>query len=348
MLATVERVEGEVNILASSGKTPVQASGELLEGQGIEAAGEKSGAILLYPDGTRVELGPQTEIRDMAARPAKRAMVARGAVKARVAKQPQGQPMVFVTPHGEARVLGTTLRIVVDPDPRKGTRLEVEEGKVQLKNLLGRTVDVPSGHFAVAATGLELSVKSLPIDEILLVARNAKIFGNDWHGVRDPAAADGVALEARAQPLDKVRARLDKGTLGYVEFAFQADPNRDYSAWIRGCCTATDARQGSDALLMVPRSAATFTGGADDRGVFGGFNGFSDRTGYWWVGGVADERSGHDTDIAPVVLRFAAAGPQTLRIYGIETPMRFDLIRLSTRQKTRPADAPQSTDPGRK
>jgi hypothetical protein len=58
-------------------------------------------------------------------------------------------------------VVGTTLRLYVDPDPKKGTRLEVEEGKVELKNLAGKTVYVESGHYAVAGVGVELVTRKL-------------------------------------------------------------------------------------------------------------------------------------------------------------------------------------------
>jgi hypothetical protein len=58
------------------------------------------------------------------------------------------------------------------------------------------------------------------------------------------------------------------------------------------------------------------------------------------VGGDADGAN----DEQPVVVRFARGGPQLLRLYASETPIRIDAIWISATQKTRPA--PQGS-PGR-
>jgi len=93
--------------------------------------------------------------------PGKRLSLTQGTLRAVVAKQPIDHPMILQTPHGEAKVVGTTLRILIDSDPAKGTRLEVEEGKVELGDLAGRTVSVESGHYAVAADGAGLVAKPI-------------------------------------------------------------------------------------------------------------------------------------------------------------------------------------------
>ena len=88
----------------------------------------------------------------------KRLYLSKGRVSATVARQPEGQPFILSTPHGEARVLGTTLRLTVEAAPAGGlTRLEVVEGKVRLQRRDGKAVDVTSGHLAVAADGVDLS-----------------------------------------------------------------------------------------------------------------------------------------------------------------------------------------------
>jgi hypothetical protein len=105
-----------------------------------------------------VELRPNTAAVFPAADAGKRIQVERGVVRAQVAKQPAGQPMVFQTPHSDATVVGTTLRLIVDPDPKDGTRLDVEEGKVRLlRKLDGKSVDVTTGHYAIVATGIPLA-----------------------------------------------------------------------------------------------------------------------------------------------------------------------------------------------
>lgn len=170
-IASVQRLEGEVFVVSGPTRTPAKAGQDLRAGDGLECRGALSWAIVSFPDRTRVELEGNTVVRELLGRqPGKglRVVVEKGAVKAEVAKQPAGQPMLFLSAHGQAQVLGTTLRIVVDADPKKGMRLEVEEGKVELANLAGRTVVVETGHFAVATPGTMPASRRLPKEEVLL------------------------------------------------------------------------------------------------------------------------------------------------------------------------------------
>jgi hypothetical protein len=73
--------------------------------------------------------------------------------------QPSGRAMVIVTPHGEARIVGTTLKLSVEA---ASTRLDVVEGKVRLSRPGAEWADVIGGHFAVAAEGVELAARPLP------------------------------------------------------------------------------------------------------------------------------------------------------------------------------------------
>jgi ferric-dicitrate binding protein FerR (iron transport regulator) len=161
-LAKVEEIAGDAFLLTKEGKSPVMAGANLLPGQGLETAGGASRIVLRFPDQTRVDLGPETVLAEVKTDSGKRLSLTQGTVRAVVAKQPKDEPLMFTTPHGQTKVVGTTLRLVVDPDPKKGTKLEVEEGKVELKNLAGKTVMVESGHYAVAAVGLELVVHRSP------------------------------------------------------------------------------------------------------------------------------------------------------------------------------------------
>ncbi len=130
----------------------IESTGKpLLEGEGIDGA-----AVLVFVDGTRIESTEGTELRKLSAR---RVTVEKGAITAKVAT-----PMVFVTPHGEASVLGTTLSIAVDD---ASTRLEVTEGKVKLTRDR-KSVDVKAGQFAVAAANVELVARPTPKFDTLL------------------------------------------------------------------------------------------------------------------------------------------------------------------------------------
>lgn len=160
-VATIERVEGEVAVLSAESRTAAAAKSSILSGQGLETVGAASSVEISYPDGTRVKLDPGTLVKEIADgdKKGKRLFLARGGLWASVRNQPADQPMILTTSTGEAKVLGTKLRLVFDE--RGATRLEVEEGKVRLKRLADQKfVDVTSGHFAVATSGVEL--KPLP------------------------------------------------------------------------------------------------------------------------------------------------------------------------------------------
>ncbi|MCI0655972.1 MAG: FecR domain-containing protein, partial [Acidobacteria bacterium] len=339
---SVARIERATAALLVKGdvKTELKGGEEVDSGQGLEA-GPGGAAILVYADTTRLELGPETEVNDFRAEGGKRLFVAKGEIRAKIAKQPAGQPMVFLTPYGEAKVLGTTLRLLVSSDPKKGARLEVEEGKVQFKsNLTGKTVDVLTGHYTVAALGAEMTARSLPIADVVLFPRQAKMTGDEWRMAKDPQAPGGLVLEASMQN----RGFPGKNTpdfflkyTSYVTFTFNADADKDYHVWIRGCYIPLVAGKGEgNGSVAVEAPTGRFTG----RCVFFSripelsgfmFDFFKSRPGYWWVGGNEQPKR------VGTALRFAKSGPQVLRLYGTE-PLLIDCIWLSAVQDTRPDD----------
>ena len=222
-VARVDRVRGEVLLLPD--RQPAAEGQALLRGQGVETSGPASKAVLRYSDGTRIELGSGAVLEKVEdGETGKRVSLGAGSFKAIVSKQPEGRPMVFVTRHGEATVLGTTLRMVVAPDPGKGTRLEVDEGRVRLKNRAGKTVEVAEGHYAVAAQDVDLEAKStkpsrgaelvrqMPADSWLsapdtpmrIVTPSKGQFAGTW-GTQGPAAVitawSGAALDSRRNRL---------------------------------------------------------------------------------------------------------------------------------------------------
>lgn len=145
-VGTVERIEDPVS--------RIREGSPLVEGQTIEARGR---IVLRMNDGTRLELDDATSLR--IGEGGKRLFLTQGTLQAEVTKQPRGTSMVFETPNGTATVLGTTLRLAVG---RATTRLDVIEGKVRLSGENAKTVDVATGHFAVAAAGTELKARPIP------------------------------------------------------------------------------------------------------------------------------------------------------------------------------------------
>jgi ferric-dicitrate binding protein FerR (iron transport regulator) len=124
---------------------------DLREGDRLRVPADASAAVR-YPDGTRVGAGPGGDLTlDAGPDGAKRVVLKAGALDADVARQPDGRPMVFVTPHAEMTVLGTSLSIAVED---RSSRLAVAEGRVRLTQAAGgESVEVASGQFIVAAAG---------------------------------------------------------------------------------------------------------------------------------------------------------------------------------------------------
>jgi hypothetical protein len=151
VVATLRDSQGQVWLLQGrqDKRKPGALNDELLAGYGLFT--HNGTAVLAYADGTTVEIGASTWVHRILETGGKRLELRDGTVRATVAKQPEGKPLVITTPHGEARVVGTVFRLT---STTTGTRLEVEEGKVQLKG-----VEVSAGQVAFAAPGAEPVVR---------------------------------------------------------------------------------------------------------------------------------------------------------------------------------------------
>ncbi|HYF01714.1 MAG TPA: FecR domain-containing protein, partial [Planctomycetota bacterium] len=187
--AIVARVHGTVR----AGSAPATPGQPIPDGQGVETTGPGSLAVVRFSDGTHVELWGDTrvaEISETAAGRGKRIRLAKGVVFADVARQPEGRPASFVTPTGEARVLGTRLKLGADATR---TVLEVVEGKVRLSRLQdGQAVEVAAGRYA---TTTDLHSRPRPSPR-----RSPKL---PYPGV-DAAAVDAAVDRAAAWLLDNV------------------------------------------------------------------------------------------------------------------------------------------------
>ncbi len=333
-IARIERAEGDVTIPDG---TEVKANHVVLDGQGLKTSGRGSLAVVRFTDGTRIEAGGDTLVREIRVEGGRRVILEQGTLSADVVRQAPGASMVFATPHGEATVLGTALKLAVDPEK---TRLEVAEGRVRLKRLQdGKAVDVAAGHYAVAAAGVNLAARPLPIDEILILPHQGIIGGGEWRLVRDANASSGLALEN-----PRTSNRFPDGVntdASRVVFTFRADADRTYTVWVRGCTLASKDPIAHDAVFLEWSEAQPAETPGVNKGKGGDpmrtlANGFMHRPGYWWVGGDAD---GEGDAASPVTVRFNRAGWQTVKVYGYEPPVRIDALWLSATQKTRPPDA---------
>jgi len=165
VMGTLDVVRGEVLLTSTEGSRAASRGMTVAEGQGLQTRGAASRAVLRYPDGSELELRGETTLEKLSddLSSGKRGLLVRGTLRATVVPQPAGRPMVLTSPQAEAKVVGTRLRLLVDPTSRSSTRLEVDAGKVTLKRTSdGSSLDVPAGSFAIAGQGIPLIVQSLP------------------------------------------------------------------------------------------------------------------------------------------------------------------------------------------
>jgi len=157
---------------------------------------------LVWHDGTRMILDDHSTIsRVEETETGKLVLFTQGSLSADIAPQPAGRPLRFDTPHAEARVLGTVLRLKVDPDPKRGTRLEVDRGKVELHNS-NRSVLVEAGYYAVAAMGVEVTARKLEAPGWRNVTND--VGGAVW-------GRGGVTLLAAVPDRDEILAGVSDG-----------------------------------------------------------------------------------------------------------------------------------------
>ena len=163
-IARLERVQGDVTLLDGDRPTPAKPGQEVLEGQGLRVAGAKDSAIVIFPDKTRLEIGPNTAVSMISAKPetGKRLFLPEGTIDADVPRQPVGRQMVFATKNAEAMILGTRFTIFCRGDL---TEVEVKRGKVRLTRADDRTsVDVEENHFAIVRPGIGTCSQSGRLD----------------------------------------------------------------------------------------------------------------------------------------------------------------------------------------
>jgi ferric-dicitrate binding protein FerR (iron transport regulator) len=226
VLARLEQAKGNVFLKSASGRVPAKGGQDLLSGHGLATQGRGSLAVIAFGDGTRVEVGSDTDLATLSegAAEGKRIVLERGFVEASVTRQPAGRPLVLATPNAEARVLGTTLRLLAERDQ---TRLEVEKGHVRLQRLSDlKAVDVLTGHFAVAAVSVELASRPLPARPVVvsftLINADTEQPIAEFDPLRDGAVLNLSRLPTRNLNL---RANVSPRKVGCVRFSLDGTEN---------------------------------------------------------------------------------------------------------------------------
>jgi len=192
-VATLDRVQGAVLVVVSADtRVGAWAGQEIASEQGVEVVGLGSQAVVEYGDGTRLALGADTQVLGLTERKGgagKQVQMTRGVLAAQVAKQPPTEPMIFTTPHAEARIMGTRFTLSVTAT---STRIDVKEGRVRLtRKDDGSPVEVGPNQYAIAGKGISLAAKTVAGPRVALKEQfdrpNLK-WGPGWIQGSDPGS----------------------------------------------------------------------------------------------------------------------------------------------------------------
>lgn len=133
-VAEIETCSGDVTVDARPA-----APGLAVRSDQNVATGRKSSAVLTLGNGTRLRLGTHTTLVKLGDVIELRS----GTLSLDVKK-----PLAVRTPSSTIAVLGTRFNVAVRPE---GTQVAVEEGRVRLSNLEGRSIELSAGTFASSA-----------------------------------------------------------------------------------------------------------------------------------------------------------------------------------------------------
>ena len=161
-------------------ESPAIPGMELLAGDLLHV-GSGGNAVIAYEDSTRVELSPEARVafgRSDQKLEGKIVHLLAGKLQATIAPQPPGKPMIFVTAHAEATVVGTELALSTS-ETAASTRLQVRHGCVRMKRISdGNSIDVYAGCTTTVAPGAGLALQSSSNGSVYFVSSK----GNDADG----------------------------------------------------------------------------------------------------------------------------------------------------------------------
>jgi len=212
ILAEPEMLVGEGDIVKSGDVS-------VLGGRGLQF-------VFLNDEKTIVDLVENSDVRVSDGSTGKHLDLRRGKMIAAVQPQPEGKPLRLTTEFADVKVVGTRFSL---EDGVKSTRLEVQEGKVELtRKADGESVEVQRGFFVDADSQkapLEVA-KSLEVPDGLL-ARWTFDEGKGQSSRDVTASGRAVALYGGTQWVegrDGAALALD-GSTGYADFGSTPDLN---------------------------------------------------------------------------------------------------------------------------
>lgn len=157
VVAKVEKCSGVGFRMSGKSRRCLMVGDEIRANTGIETGTNSFVKLAFVGEATSVEIGAASGARfHVSDGGGKSVFIYRGKLTAVVAKRSGGAEFVVVTPHAEARVVGTTFDVLVSPE---SSELNVLQGKVQYTRLSdGKKLVVQEGKGAVAGQGREFSL----------------------------------------------------------------------------------------------------------------------------------------------------------------------------------------------
>ena len=193
VIATLDRVEGDVVALSGGKRIPAQSGHKLVSGDALETRGKTGQAVVEFADGTRLVLGADTVVDSIRIAEGKRVSLKQGVLAAQIAKQPAGELMSFLTATAETRVVGTRLTLSVLPS---STRLEVREGRVKAtRRDDGASAEIGAGQFIQIGKGFSMTPKPVPTLRVAL----HETFERRWNGIWQQGGDTNVGLKMAAE-----------------------------------------------------------------------------------------------------------------------------------------------------
>jgi len=202
----------------AKGRTPVivSAMGRVSPDSGVLANGETlvtgdlSTAVLVYPDGTRVVVGPDTTL-EVPEQPftdrALELVLTVGAVEAEVAAQPAEYPMAINSEHGNAVVVGTKLSFQKNAER---ARLEVIKGEVRLEPESNHEpVLVIAGEFAEASRSEAPKTGLIDPPEVNRVLGFTLMNAETDEPIGDEVLTEGQTISLSSLPTKQISLRVE-------------------------------------------------------------------------------------------------------------------------------------------
>lgn len=158
----IASAQGEVRFIGPAGDRVPTRGDAWQQNERLRTVGANSSVTLKLRDGSQLDFSNGAIAVKEPSIHGCRVTLEHGVLQAVVKKHSVSAPFIFATPEAEARVVGTTLRLVVS---LHSTRLEVSEGEVRFhRRHDGKEITVKSGEYAVVAPNAPFSPKAIQAD----------------------------------------------------------------------------------------------------------------------------------------------------------------------------------------